>query len=52
MGRNIVAVESEKRKFEAKLKKQMSSKYWLMRTLASVTAFDRQVRSHDDGHSR
>lgn len=36
MGRNIVAVESEKRKFEAKLKKQMSSKYWLMRTLASV----------------
>ena len=28
MGRNIVAVESEKRKFEAKLKKQMSSKYW------------------------
>ena len=36
MGRSIVAAESEKRKLETKLKKQMSSKYWLMRTMASI----------------
>ena len=36
MGRSIVAMESEKRKLAGKLKKEMSSKYWLMRVMANI----------------
>ena len=36
LGRSIVAVESEKRKFKDKLEKQKASKFWLIRSIATL----------------